>query len=110
MPPRPLTLLLLVLLSVTGCATVTPGPPPADGRPQGVRGPALADRPPSPAAPVTPLAGHSALVRTKPHRPRRTPESDRTPKRRTQACTAATPRSAAGTARFPRPPGCSVAA
>ncbi|MFF8575497.1 hypothetical protein ACF06L_30175 [Streptomyces sp. NPDC015408] len=34
---HPMALLLLVLLSITGCATVTPDRAPTDGRPQGVR-------------------------------------------------------------------------
>ncbi|MCC8455411.1 hypothetical protein [Streptomyces rochei] len=87
MPPRPLTLLLLVLLSVTGCTTVKPDPLPADRRPQGVRGPAVPARPAvaTPTVPVAQPSGRSALVRIEPDRPRRTTKSDRAPARRTQA-------------------------
>ncbi|MFC0495001.1 hypothetical protein ACFFKE_08670 [Streptomyces mutabilis] len=87
MPPRPLTLLLLVLLSVTGCTTVKPDPLPADRRPQGVRGPAVPARPAvsTPTVPVVQPSGRSALVRIAPDQPRRTPKSDRAPTRRTQA-------------------------
>ncbi|MFI5477020.1 hypothetical protein ACIA6D_43595 [Streptomyces cacaoi] len=91
MLPRPLTLLLLllVLLSVTGCTTVTPGAPPADDRPQGVRGQtAVPDHPavstsPTPL-PVTAPSQRSALVQIEPGQPRRTSKSHRTREQRTR--------------------------
>lgn len=81
-PPRPLTLLLLALLSITGCTTVTPDAPPADGRP-GVRASLAADGPASPT-PVTQVqpSSRSALVRTEHRPPRRGPKAARTHRHR----------------------------
>lgn len=78
-----MTFLALVLLSVTACATVTPGTPAREDRPQGVHGPALPDRPtpPGPAPSVTQRSQRSALVRTGPGRERDKPQHTHRPDR-----------------------------
>lgn len=76
-----LAFLLLVLLAMTGCTTVTPRLAPDDGRPLGVRAP-LAPDGPTPTAPMLrslPRA-RSALVRTGPTHPRHTAKA-RPPRR-----------------------------
>ncbi|WP_190216257.1 hypothetical protein [Streptomyces griseosporeus] len=79
MAPRSLSFrlslpLLLLALSVPGCTTVTTASPPADDRPQAVRGPLVPEQPtpPLPAGqPVTPPSARTALVRTEPDGTRR---------------------------------------
>ncbi|MET9777606.1 hypothetical protein ABZ023_25660 [Streptomyces sp. NPDC006367] len=86
MPSRSLPLTVLVLLSVTGCATVTSADRPSDDRPRGVRVPAA--QPPSATPtprPVTPPSQRSTLVRSETDRPHRTPRSDRGPEGRAEA-------------------------
>jgi hypothetical protein len=73
--------MVLVLLSVTGCATVTPADRPSDDRPQGVRVPPV----PGPSASATPPSQRSTLVRSETDGPHRTPRSDRGPEGRAEA-------------------------
>ncbi|GAA2495068.1 hypothetical protein GCM10023100_01820 [Actinocorallia cavernae] len=85
---RPLIIVVLVLLGVTGCTTVTPGTPSADGRPQGVRGPAVSARPvPLPTGSRVPPRQDSALVRIGSDGSQGRPGNDRAgaPVRRTEA-------------------------
>lgn len=102
--PRSLTVLLLLLLGVTGCTTVmTAGSPPAGGRTPGVRAPLAPDGPKAPM-PATPLPARSALVRTGPDRTRHAPKAGRPHRHRPPAPVAPTRRPRTAVVRTPPAP------
>ncbi|MFG2951321.1 hypothetical protein [Streptomyces adustus] len=96
MSSRPLAVLLLALLSATGCTTVAPATAPPVGTPSagaslsvdGAGSPTPVHMP----VPVVQSSPRSALVRTDPQRPRRTAEAGATPRHQAAGPARDTPR------------------